>query len=68
MDAIKESAKLIIRLAILAGVSAFVASVTESVSNLPQNQVTVILGFVLAGVDKWIHERKDIPLKGIIPF
>ena len=68
MKAIFETVKLIARLAILAAISAFVSSVTEQVTNLPPNQTTVILGFILAGVDKWVHERKDIPAKGIVPF
>lgn len=68
MKDIFESVKLMARLAVFAGVSAFVASFSESVTKLPQDSVTVILGFLLAGVDRWVHLNKDIKMTGLVPF
>ena len=68
MKDIFESVKLMARLAVFAGVSALVASLSESVTRLPQDSVTVILGFVLAGLDKWVHVNKDIKMNGLTPF
>jgi hypothetical protein len=65
MQAFIETAKMVIRLAVFAAISAFLVSISDSVTKLPQSQTTVILGFVLAGVDKWIHENESIPMKGL---
>ena len=68
MKDIFESVKLMARLAIFAALAAIVASLSESVTRLPQDSVTVILGFVLAGLDKWVHVNKDIKMNGLTPF
>ena len=34
----------------------------------PQRTYSVILGFLLAGVDRWVHVNKDIKMNGLTPF
>ena len=68
MEAFKKAVLEIIRLAVFAGVSAFVASVTESITNMPTTTTTIVLLGALRFVDKYVHENKDIPFKGIVPF
>ena len=68
MDAVKSATTEIIRLAIFAAISAFVASVTETITKLEPNTVTIGLLIVLRFTDKWIHKNENLSAKGLLPF
>jgi len=68
MEAIKSASLEIIRLAIFTAVSAFIASVSQSLTQLEPNTVTIVLIAILRFADKYIHKSKKLPLKGITPF
>jgi hypothetical protein len=63
-QALKEAAKELGRVLLLAGIGWGVSYV----SNLPSTQTTVIVLAVLRWVDKYIHESKDIKVNGLVPF
>lgn len=62
-----ESLKEILRLAIFAAVSAFIASLVSNFDGSTE-PIFVILTLVLRFIDKWIHENEDNDWKGLLPF
>lgn len=55
-ESVKKALLEIARLALFTGVSAFVASVSESVTKLEPSTTTVVLTVLLRFVDKWLYE------------
>ena len=67
MQSFTEAFKEIARLAVFAAVGAIVASLSQSVTNLDQNVVTMVILVILRFTDKLIHES-SLKAKGIVPF
>ena len=53
IEALKEAG----RLALLAGVSYLVSILLKMSADLPETQTTIILTFLLKGLDKWLAKR-----------
>lgn len=68
MDAIKSATLEIIRLAVFAAISAFTASVTQTLTNIEPNTATITLLVILRFIDKWVHKNKNLAARGILPF
>jgi hypothetical protein len=51
--AVKEA----LRLGLIAAISFLISFGLKYVGGLPQDQTTIILTFVLKGLDKWMHEH-----------
>lgn len=66
-DALFQAMKEVVRLAVFAAVSAFVASLLSSFDGSTE-PVFVVLTLVLRFVDKWIHENENTNWKGLLPF
>ncbi len=56
--AVQEAALEIIRLAVMAGISAVVASLVASVSAVEPTMVTILLLAGLRSTDKWLYVRQ----------
>lgn len=63
-QALIEAGKELLRLFLFS----FVGVLIAYVGDLPQTETTAIALFVLRIVDKYIHEDKDINLKGLSPI
>jgi len=68
-----EAAKEIVRIAILAGISAFITSLLDQVAKLPPGETTIVLTFILKFVDKVVYEYRktnkfNASWKGLMPF
>jgi len=69
INALKEAAKLVIRTAILAGLTALIGWLTTYVSSFDPTTLQFVIGTaVLAALDKYIHEAQNIKANGIVRF
>lgn len=62
-----ETAKFVIRLALLFGTPLVVAQLANLTGNA-QVIVGQVLPILLPIIDKWVHEDDRIPAKGVLPF
>lgn len=68
-SALWEAVKEILRLAVFAAISAAIAGAIDYLSGFNSTETWVVVGLaVLRFADKWIHERKDVASKGLLPF
>lgn len=62
-----ETAKFVLRLALLAGLPYLVAHQVD-LTGVWKDIVGVYLPILLPIIDKWVHEDDRIPARGIAPF
>lgn len=68
-EAIFEAFKEVARIAVFAAITAIIGWATMKLSSYdPTSEFYIIGTTLLRAIDKYIHERKDVPLKGITPF
>lgn len=68
-QAIIESLKEVIRIVVLAAITAAVGWATNKLSGLDPNSLFYVVGtLVLRFVDKWLHENQNVSAKGLLPF
>jgi len=68
-----EATKEVLRIALLAAISAFITSLLDQVAKLPPGETTIVLTFILKFVDKVVYEYRknnkfDTSWKGLMPF